>query len=80
MNGTHCVSAGSMWILVLLRKEMEIEYLYAQNDKWVNEKLTLNSAPMKLENELEKLVLHGKEMKVPTDLYKELHICLSVTN
>ena len=52
------VSIGSMWIHVLLRNEIEIEYLYTQNDGEVNEKLTLKNAPMKLEKELEKLLSH----------------------
>ena len=60
------VSLNSWWIHILIRKEIEIEYLYAQNDERVNEKLTLKSAPMEMEK-LEKgsketLVPHGKEM------------------
>ena len=43
------VSIDSQWIHVLLYKMLEIEYLYTQNDERVNEKLTLNSTPMKLE-------------------------------
>lgn len=44
------LSVSSRWIRVLLRKKFEIEYLYSQNDKRVNEKLTIKNTPMKLEN------------------------------
>lgn len=46
-----CASVGSRYIRVLFHEKIEIIYLYTQNDKWVNEKLTLKVTPMKKENE-----------------------------
>lgn len=65
-----CVGVGSWQIRILIHNEIEIEYLSAQNDERVNEKLILKNAHLKLENQEKEnqekeLVLYEKEIKVP---------------
>ena len=54
---SNSVSIGLMRIHILLYKKVKIEYLYAQNDRDVNEKFTLKSVPTKVEKRIRKTLV-----------------------
>ena len=71
-----CVSLR--WIHVLHRKKFEIKYLNSQNDKRVNEKLTVKNAPLeKIQKGIRKLVPMRKRWKLQWILWGVAHLLIS---